>query len=122
MILRYVEKAPGKRVGETQCTKVPVELCGAGCLVEEGEEECHQKTVDSLVDVPEESCDLQPRKTCRKATKLTPRLIPEQECTLVPREVCTLRRGKTEVTEQPVRTEWCSEEGASLPGDTYGST
>ena len=25
---------------------------------------CHEKTTASLVDVPEESCDLQPQKTC----------------------------------------------------------
>ena len=51
---KYVEKQPGKFVGDTSCEKLPVELCGAGCKVEEGEEECHDKEVDTLVDVPEE--------------------------------------------------------------------
>ena len=51
---KYVEKQPGKFVGDTSCEKLPVELCGAGCKVEEGEEECHDKNVDTLVDVPEE--------------------------------------------------------------------
>ena len=51
---RYVEKQPGKFVGDTKCEKLPIELCGQGCVVEEGEEECHDKEVDTLIDVPEE--------------------------------------------------------------------
>ena len=51
---KYVEKQPGKFVGDTNCEKLPVELCGAGCSVEEGDEECHDKEIDTLVDVPEE--------------------------------------------------------------------
>jgi hypothetical protein len=30
-------------VGDTQCEKHPIEVCGAGCLFKEGEEECHDK-------------------------------------------------------------------------------
>merc|ERR1719312_1998281 len=37
---KYVEKQPGKFVGDTACEKLPVEICGAGCTYEEGEEEC----------------------------------------------------------------------------------
>ena len=51
---KYVEKQPGKFVGDTSCEKLPVELCGQGCRVEEGEEECHDKEIDTLIDVPEE--------------------------------------------------------------------
>lgn len=54
---RYVEKQPGKFVGDTKCEKLPIELCGQGCVVEEGEEECHDKEVDTLIDVPEEVRD-----------------------------------------------------------------
>ena len=54
MIFRYIEKQPGKFVGDTACEKLPVEICGAGCAYEEGAEECHDKTIASLVDVPEE--------------------------------------------------------------------
>ena len=57
--------------------------------------------VVSLVDVPEEVCDLNPIETCRYATKLVnrtrypryhpphqvPHLSPAHECTLVPKEV-----------------------------------
>merc|ERR1712066_373291 len=69
---------------------LPVEICGAGCVFEEGPEECHDKTIASLVDVPEEQCDLNPQKTCRLQTKLVPQLAPEHECTIVPKETCLL--------------------------------
>jgi hypothetical protein len=36
-------KFSGKFVGDTQCEKHPIEVCGAGCLFKEGEEECHDK-------------------------------------------------------------------------------
>merc|ERR1712226_764042 len=66
---KYVEKQPGKFVGDTACEKLPVEICGAGCTFEEGPEECHEKVITSLVDVPEEICDLNPQKTCRFEVK-----------------------------------------------------
>ncbi|CAB4054162.1 unnamed protein product [Lepeophtheirus salmonis] len=59
---KYIEKQPGKFVGDTKCEKLPIEICGAGCVTEEGPEECHDKTITSLVDVPEEVCDLNPQK------------------------------------------------------------
>ena len=41
---RFREKQPGKFVGDTECTKLPIELCGTNeCKAEEGEEECHNK-------------------------------------------------------------------------------
>ena len=86
-----MEKAPGKFVGDTKCEKLPVEICGAGCTFEEGPEECHDKVLTSLVDVPEEACDLNPQKICKYITRLVPSLSPEQECTIVPKETCTLK-------------------------------
>ena len=83
----------GQFVGETQCERKPIEVCGAGCTTEEGPEECHDKEVDVVTDVPEEICDLNPKKTCRTATKLVPRLKPKQECSNFPhcpQEVCPL--------------------------------
>merc|ERR1712012_1089378 len=80
---KYVEKQPGKFVGDTGCEKLPVEICGAGCTFEEGEEECHEKVLTSLVDVPEEVCDLNPQKICKFVTKLVPSLSPVHQCTIV---------------------------------------
>merc|ERR1711997_868503 len=88
---KYVEKQPGKFVGDTKCEKLPVEICGAGCITVEGEEECHDKTITSLIDVPEEVCDLNPQKTCRFQTKLVPKLKPAHECTVIPKETCNLK-------------------------------
>ena len=91
-----MEKQPGKFVGDTSCEKLPVEICGAGCVLEEGEEECHDKVLVSLVDVPEEVCDLNPQKTCRYVTKLVPSLSPEHQCTIVPKETCILKFSQPE--------------------------
>jgi len=118
---KYVEKGQGQFVGDTQCQKLPVEICGAGCVSEEGPEECHDKTIDTLVDVPEEMCDLNPQKTCRLITKLVPSLKPKQECTTVPKQTCSLKFSQPQRGQKPLRTEWCldEEEGGSQP--EYGS-
>merc|ERR1712110_975773 len=107
---RYIEKSPGQFVGDTSWEKLPVEICGADCVVEEGPEECHEKQIDSLVDVPEETCDLNPQKTCRLVTKLVPSLRPKQECTTVPQETCSLKFTQPQRKEKPLRTEWCLDE------------
>ncbi len=109
----------GKFVGDTKCEKLPVEICGAGCITEEGPEECHNKDIDTLVDVPEEVCDLNPQKTCRFVSKLVPRLSPKHECTTIPREVCNLKFGQPRKEKKPLRSEWCLDESPVEPDDTY---
>merc|ERR1712223_1007877 len=115
----YVEKQPGKFVGDTGCEKLPVEICGAGCTFEEGPEECHDKTIASLVDVPEEVCDLNPQKTCRFVTKLVPRLKPTHQCTIVPQEVCQLKFNSPQQVKKPLLTKWCLDETPAAPGESY---
>ena len=44
-ITKYVEKDNGKFVGDTNCERLPIEICGAGCITEEQPEECHDKEV-----------------------------------------------------------------------------
>ena len=108
-------------MGDTSCEKLPVEICGAGCVVEEGPEECHEKQIDSLVDVPEEMCDLNPQRTCRLVTKLVPSLNPKRECTTVPKETCNLRFSQPSLQNKPLRTEWClDEEGESQSAPSPG--
>lgn len=107
---KYVEKSPGKFVGDTSCQKLPVEICGQGCVIEEGEKECHDKQIDTLVDIPEEVCDLNPQKICRLVTRLVPSLKPERECTIVPKETCNLKFSQPRVEKKPLRTEWCLDE------------
>jgi len=116
---KYVEKQPGKFVGDTGCEKLPVEICGAGCTFEEGPEECHDKTTASVVDVPEEMCDLNPQKTCRFVTKLVPKLSPKHECTIVPRETCILKFSQPKQVPKPLQTRWCLDPTAPTSGQSY---
>jgi len=116
---KYVEKQPGKFVGDTACEKLPIEICGAGCTYEEGEQECHDKVIASLVDVPEEVCDLNPQKTCRYVTKLVPSLSPEHQCTIVPKETCILKFSQPEQVSQPLLTKWCLDPTEAAPGESY---
>ena len=89
-------KGEGQEVGmtvcgaDTACEKLP----GPGCTFQDGVEECHHKVVASVVDVPEEVCELNPQKTCHLATKLVPKLEPVQECTGVMKETCQLSFSK----------------------------
>jgi hypothetical protein len=116
---RYIEKQPGKFVGDTKCEKLPIKICGAGCTTEEGAEECHDKTITSLLDVPEEVCDLNPQKTCRFQTKLVPKLKPEHECTIIPQEVCNLKFSAPQQIDKPLLTRWCLDPSDSPPGENY---
>eukprot|EP00094_Tigriopus_californicus_P013729 TCALIF_13285-PA protein Name:"Protein of unknown function" AED:0.54 eAED:0.54 QI:0/0/0/0.5/1/1/2/0/369 len=116
---RYIEKQPGKFVGDTKCEKLPIEICGAGCVSQEGPEECHNKVITSLIDVPEEVCDLNPQKTCRLQTKLVPSLKPEHECTLIPQEICNLRFTSPKLKKKPLVTKWCLDDSPTKPGETY---
>merc|ERR1712038_1387062 len=116
---KYIEKQPGKFVGETGCEKLPVEICGAGCTYEEGPEECHDKVTASLVDVPEEVCDLNPQKTCRFVTKLVPKLSPKHECTIVPQETCNLKFTQPQQQSKDIVTRWCLDPTPPPPGESY---
>merc|ERR1712180_210563 len=116
---KYVEKQPGKFVGDTSCEKLPIEICGAGCTFEEGAEECHDKVLTSLVDVPEEVCDLNPQKICKFVTKLVPKLKPEHQCTIVPKETCTLKFNTPKQVPKPLLTKWCLDPTPAAPGESY---
>jgi len=116
---KYVEKQPGKFVGDTGCEKLPVEICGAGCVFAEGDEECHDKVLTSLVDVPEEVCDLNPQKICKFETKLVPKLSPKHECTIVPKETCILKHSAPKPVDTPLLTRWCLDPTPAAPGESY---
>jgi len=116
---RYIEKKPGKFVGDTRCEKLPIEVCGAGCVTEEGPEECHDKTVNNLVDIPEEICDLNPQKSCRLQTKLVPALEPKHECTIVPQEMCFMKFTAPKLVKKPLKSKWCLDPTPSGPGESY---
>lgn len=117
---RYIEKRPGKFVADTKCEKLPVEICGAGCTVDEGDEECHDKTITTLLDVPEEVCDLNPQKTCRFQTKLVPKLSPKHECTEVPQEICHMKFTTPRQVEKPLISKWCQDPNVIKSEESYG--
>ena len=116
---KYREKSPGKFVADTRCEKLPTKLCGAGCSYQEGPQECHDKVLTSLVDVPQEVCDLNPQKTCRFTTKLVPKLKPEHECTIVPKETCVLKFTTPREVRKPLLTKWCLDPQEPEPGESY---
>merc|ERR1712179_440280 len=87
------------------CRRPLVSICDGT-----GQEECQDTQVDSLTQVPEEVCDLQPQKSCKPITRLVPSLRPTQECGRVPREICTLQPGQQRLVKRPLVTEWCLDE------------
>jgi hypothetical protein len=117
---KYIEKQPGKFVGDTKCEKLPIEICGAGCVTEEGPEECHDKAITSLVDVPpEEVCDLNPQKVCKFQTKLVPKLKPAHECTIIPKETCHLKFDTPRTVDKDLKTKWCLDDTPAAQDETY---
>merc|ERR1711910_37787 len=65
------KKAVKKYTPITGCTKEPRELCApAGCGFSQGPQECYEKVVTLVQDVPKETCDLEPQRTCKAVTKL----------------------------------------------------
>jgi len=92
----------------TKCEKVPQELCGpSGCGFVEGPEVCQDEVRTVVTEVPEEVCDLQPRRSCEHITKLVPKLTPKEECEDVPKEVCTKSKANPRTVQKPVTKQWC---------------
>lgn len=128
---RYVKKGYNKVVGDTSCKSIPVELCGgSSCQTRNLPEECHDKVlsflrgifarqtylffflifiqvVASIVDIPEETCDLNPQEVCRLQTKLVPRLTPIEECKTHPREVCQMKFTEARSKKKPITIKYC---------------
>ena len=82
----------------------------------------------SVVEVPEEVCDLNPQKTCRFTTKLVPKLTPKEECTVIPRETCHLSFSAPVAGKKPLITKWCMDDdkdillGLEQTGGAVGNT
>ena len=70
---------------------------------------CLQVSV-SVIDQPEEHCDLVPNSVCRHKTKLVPRLRPKPECVLVPQQVCDIKHVNTRLERVPYTTLWCQDD------------
>jgi len=97
-----------KYTPETECKKVPRELCGpSGCVLTPGPEECFDKKETVVQEVPEETCSLEPQKSCKFVTKLVPLLKPTEECVDIPKEVCSRNRQNPRKVQKPVVKKWC---------------
>lgn len=59
----------GNRLPVTQCGQQQRTICAEDkCKIVEGEPECYEKTVENVVQVPEEICSLEPTEECRNVT------------------------------------------------------
>eukprot|EP00095_Tigriopus_kingsejongensis_P012048 maker-scaffold90_size386344-snap-gene-1.24 protein:Tk12048 transcript:maker-scaffold90_size386344-snap-gene-1.24-mRNA-1 annotation:"hypothetical protein" len=97
-----------KYTPETDCKKVARELCGpSGCLPQPGPEECFDKKETVVQEVPEETCNLEPQRSCKHVTKLVPVLKPSEECVDIPKEVCSRSRANPRKVKKPVVKKWC---------------
>jgi len=102
------KKLVKKYTPQTECKKVPRELCGpSGCVPQPGPEECFDKKETVVQEVPEETCNLEPQKTCKFVTKLVPQLKPVEECVDIPKEVCSRSRQNPRKEQKPVVKKWC---------------
>ena len=92
---------------KTACKRIPKTLCGSkDCVFMEEEEQCHNKSNTLVKTVPEETCEINPRKICKNVNKLVPYLDPVSQCKNVPKEKCTFGI-KNNVGEKNLITKWC---------------
>ena len=61
-------------------------------------------------DVPQERCNLIPRKKCSPVTKVIPRLEAETECMNVPKEICEVVPVAAKRVRIPRMKNWCGPE------------
>ena len=59
------------------------------------------------LQVPEETCNLEPQRECKHVTKLVPFLKPAEECVDIPKEVCSRSRKNPRKVQKPVVKKWC---------------
>ena len=99
-------------LAKTECQRIPKTLCGARkCEIVAGPEECHNQTITTVSDVPEETCDLVPQKTCQHVYRLVPFLHPTKQCEDLPREVCSYGLQPPIPGDKPITTKWYFDPG-----------
>lgn len=104
-----LDKVTSKRTTpETKCEKKSRDVCGPGpCPLVKGDLKC-RKVVETIVhDVPEEKCDLVPKKDCKFVTKQIPYLKPTEECVDIPKEVCVRAKVNPRKIKKPIVKKWC---------------
>ena len=66
------------------------------------------KTV--VQEVPEESCQMAPRKDCSMETQIIPSLEAVEECVDVPKEICSMVQVNPRTIRTPTVKKWCGPE------------
>ena len=68
--LSSVENLQGSaRLPVTQCALEERQICAEDhCQVVEGEPQCSERTLENTVEVPEETCSLEPTRECKNET------------------------------------------------------
>jgi len=91
----------------TDCKKVPREVCGPGTEQIPGAEECFDRVETAIIEIPSETCNLEPQRECKHVTKLVPILKPSEECVDIPTEACSRSRTNPRKVQKPVVKKWC---------------
>jgi len=91
----------------TNCKKVPREVCGPGTEQVPGAEECFDRVETAIIEIPSETCNLEPQRECKHVTKLVPILKPSEECVDIPTEACSRSRTNPRKVQKPVVKKWC---------------
>jgi len=100
----------------TDCKSVPREVCGPeACPIVKGDRICRNEVKTVVQEVPEESCQMAPRKDCSMETQIIPSLEAVEECVDVPKEICSMVQVNPRVERNPVVKKWCG------PAELVGS-
>ena len=83
-----------------RCERHPLKLCGAGCIFQEGLQQCHDHVVGALIQVFDQEADFSFVPfifvMCRAGQSTydldvdLPDQVPEEVCDLIPHKSCKL--------------------------------
>lgn len=103
-----IKKTVRKVHPETECRKIPREVCVPNnCAMVQGEQICRDEVRMQVQSVPQEECELQPEENCHAEAVLVPRLVPKPNCIKVPKEICVNTKNNPRRVKKPVVKEWC---------------
>ena len=103
-----MQQVNAKLSRSTECKSVPREVCGPeACPVVRGDRICRNEVKTVVQDVPEESCQMSPRKDCSMETQIIPSLEAKEECVDVPKEICNMVQVNPRTVRTPTVKKWC---------------
>ena len=71
---KLIKKTVRKVHPETECRKIPREVCVPNnCAMAQGDEICRDEVRMQVQNVPQEECELQPEENCYAEAVLVPR-------------------------------------------------